>query len=46
MYELYPLLAGYTNKCKMMKTKKATRQLTAGNWLMANKKTGNRKNEK
>jgi hypothetical protein len=46
IYELYPLLAGYTSKCKIKKTSKALPQSIPSTVLSAKKKTGARKSEK
>jgi hypothetical protein len=43
---LYPLLEGYTKKCKIKNTQKDLFQSIKGTWLTANKKTGNKKREK
>jgi hypothetical protein len=46
MNELYPLLEGYTNMCRMKNIRMACIVLMAGTWLNANRYTGNRKKEK
>jgi len=46
MYELYPLLAGYTNTCRIKKASKVLPQWISSSVLRAKKKTGARNREK